>query len=426
MAEPSEDVGAAGDPQASGDQAGDKTQRFFYSSILVGLVLIGVGIVAFQLLDLSGYDSRTILYAGIGIVLGAFGSTATVKLKGVVVAGVGAITIVLLWLVQGWIQSSYVEGSITGDVTKVFQIVVFGDEDFLGAIEKRADRPYRYRFIAPKSSLEQETITVEVTTDPEAEPLQFPVPSSKLEKTRGSGKRLDWRLDLHDKTLYDGQDILAKAEGGLPTPALPEPDPIGAAARDTMWLPTLISAAQAGASPEQLLQDLESPNSTVRRNTRDLLAQLGPTAVAPMMAAYRTHADSYRIRLGILVALTEMLRADKSQGPALSQQLNAGDIELLVQAIDNNDRTMRIYAAEFLYDLGDTRVVAPALSIAKQHRSPDGRYLAVFVISGAYPHLGASERASLRCALAALKDPRAEPKTSALIDQMIGPGGGCD
>jgi hypothetical protein len=57
----------------------------------------------------------------------------------------------------------------------------------------------------------------------------------------------------------------------------------------------------------------------------------------------------------ISVALTAMLYADKKCAPDLRGRLTDDDIAHLVTAAGDSDRTVRVYATEFLVDLGDRR-----------------------------------------------------------------------
>ena len=71
--------------------------RLFWAGLIVGLfvLLLGIAIRQWFLVGISEY--RLILCAGIGILFGAFGSTATIKKKGVAITGVAATTLVILY-----------------------------------------------------------------------------------------------------------------------------------------------------------------------------------------------------------------------------------------------------------------------------------------------------------------------------------------
>jgi HEAT repeat protein len=93
------------------------------------------------------------------------------------------------------------------------------------------------------------------------------------------------------------------------------------------------------------------------------------------------------------VTLTDVLRKDKKAAPEVSCQLTPEDLQLIVQALNDPDRTIRVYAGEFFYDLGDPRVMPLALAAARDEQTtPNGLYLDLFVIKGAYHRLSPSEQ----------------------------------
>ncbi len=116
-----------------------------------------------------------------------------------------------------------------------------------------------------------------------------------------------------------------------------------------------VTAAFAAQSIPRLLSNLESDNVAARRDARTELAAIGLPAVRPMMQYWMAKPNIYRIRLGVSVALTDFMRKNKNQRKRISGELGDRDIVLLMQAAADNDRTLRIYASEFLYDLGDPR-----------------------------------------------------------------------
>jgi hypothetical protein len=411
------------------DAESNRDWRLFYGALALGLVLVLLGMFSLGLGDLDPVDARVVLYAGIGILLGAFGSEMTIKLKGITIFGVAAITIGLLWLAHNWTAVSYVEGVINGDVDKVANIYVIGDQTFLGATEAPAVNVSRYRFVVPKSEfVSARTVTIALDPGSDRELPPFIIPNDLL-KVRGS--RVSLRLDLDKEQIRDENtgEVLASLGRRLPTL------PLGAAAPADRRGPLalLVPAANAQGDVSELLKQLESPNAIVRRQTRILLAQHGPTAVPMMIGAYREAGASYQVRLGVLVALTEMLRLDKSQAGAVSGQLAVPDLAALVQALADRDRTIRIYAGEFLYDLGDPRVVEPALGLARDVDFADrtidaeqGRYLAIFVVGGAMPRLAGDDRRDVDCALLQLRaSPATGKDTIALIDKLVTPNVRC-
>ncbi|MGE0424184.1 MAG: hypothetical protein AB7O88_18110 [Reyranellaceae bacterium] len=74
---------------------------------------------------------------------------------------------------------------------------------------------------------------------------------------------------------------------------------------------------------------------------------------------------------------------------------------------------MRIYAVEFLFDLGDPRSVSPALNMAKKTTDDERRYELIFVVSNSIARcrrLNAPRRARLFALCRASRTPGRRPK----------------
>jgi len=168
-----------------------------------------------------------------------------------------------------------------------------------------------------------------------------------------------------------------------------------------------------------IITELESDDTGVRRNARSALASGGLEAIDALLIELRPDAGSrsYRMQLGSAVALTEFLRSDKSQRQTLSTHLIQDDINWLVSLSGHQDRTLRVYASEFLYDLGDPRVVAPAVARFSD-ASDDGKYNLALVLKGAAPFVPQTKSAIVRRQLSELRSNK-YPKTTALLNDAI-------
>lgn len=199
----------------------------------------------------------------------------------------------------------------------------------------------------------------------------------------------------------------------------------------TSWLKTFAPESFANATPppaaaeddevvsggfDDLIASLESDDADTRRGARDALAAGGLSAVSALMATNRDKA-SYRFELGTAVALTELLRSDKSQRIKISRRLNQKDIDWLVGLSTNSDRTVRIYASEFLYDLGDPRVINTAIDRFAT-ASPDGRYNLALILKGSTPFVQRKDSLQVVERLRELKSANS-PKTNGLLSDAI-------
>jgi hypothetical protein len=99
-----------------------------------------------------------------------------------------------------------------------------------------------------------------------------------------------------------------------------------------------------------------------------------------MMAAVRSGSSDYRVRLGVLYALSEMLRRNPEQRAAISAALNNDDFPFLVAAASDNDKTIRLQAADFLYLLQDSRAVPSSVEAARNTQDPSKATNQVLII----------------------------------------------
>ncbi|MBL3564669.1 hypothetical protein JMM59_06575 [Rhodovulum sulfidophilum] len=160
-----------------------------------------------------------------------------------------------------------------------------------------------------------------------------------------------------------------------------------------------ISAAAGGDTPvaaasfQGLLTQLESPETATRRTARTRLAGLGTGLVRPAMAELLNPDLTYRLQLGLVVALTEMLRDNKRARGDIITMIDDAALTELLRLATNNDRTIRVYAGEFLYDLGDPRVFVLAPEVWNSGISDSGRFNLALALKGAAPFVAGSDKA---------------------------------
>ena len=155
------------------------------------------------------------------------------------------------------------------------------------------------------------------------------------------------------------------------------------------------------------------------RGARDAIANRGVDEIPSLLQTLHQRADTYRIKLGIVVALTEMLRKTPSAAAEIEPLLTDPDLELLISLAGDSDRTVRIYATEFLYDLNSPRVTRLALSRVDDEASIDAKYNWLFLSQGGWRLLAEDERETLFTPLenAWSQVGANNPKTRAFIEQ---------
>ncbi|HKJ68359.1 MAG TPA: hypothetical protein VKA68_10425 [bacterium] len=397
-----------------------RLDRFFWGGIIVGILVMFAGTAALMWRGVGTNEARLILCTGIGILFGAFGSTATIKYKGITITGVAAITIVLLYVIVNLTASQATFGAITGDIRGA-QIDVRGDDNYLGAMRERS-----YDFVVDQGELRRPVFDVYIYFPPDAEgrgekEIPFEGINTKyIESYLGSGRRMEWRYDQEQEVLVETISGDTMARLGLSLENFQAELP----AKSTPWRTGSFFLNQAFAQDtpadvNKSMSDLRSGSHDIRRDAREKLAAAGPSAVTEMMTEWRASGDIYRVKLGVLVSLTKMLRGNKNLAPQVSDSLSADDLQLILETLNDPDRTIRVYAGEFLYDLGDPRIVQPALNMASgSDTSEEGIYLSLFVIKGAYPQLSESEKKRVTERLQSLRGD-VGPKTKELIDSFF-------
>lgn len=394
----------------------NKKNWLFWGGIIVGIFVMFAGIFTLMLRSIGTAEARLILCTGLGILLGIFGSAATVKYKGLTITGVAAISISLLYVVVSLTSSQVTFGSITGDIRGAL-IEVRGDDTYLGAMRER-----NYEFVIEGSELKRPVFDVYISFPPdmsgrgEEEIIFEGINKNYIESLIGSGRIIEWRFNRKAGELIETESGKVIAELAMPG--------INFSAASTLedgifFLAGKALAQESHRKLEDIFYDLGSGSTSIRRKARDELASRGVTAVSEMMNKLHEYSSVYRIRLGILVALTEMLRKDKKIAPEVSKEMSQKDLAMIFKSLNDTDRTVRIYAGEFLYDLADPRIVPLALDAIKKWKpNSDGQYLAILAIKGVYHKLPPTEQHKVKQELRKIRS-KAGPKTKQLIKSFI-------
>ena len=162
----------------------------FRAALWVGGALVIIGLGCFSALPVVQTVSALILCSGHGIFFGAFGSTAVVTYqKGVVVAGVAAIAMLLVYLFNYLTRDNIVRLRITGDV-KGSALDLYGDEAYPGADHSQF---YEFVVIGRELKISHLSLMVTVPASPERpnerrEVLFECIPGQAIGPFLGSGK----------------------------------------------------------------------------------------------------------------------------------------------------------------------------------------------------------------------------------------------
>jgi hypothetical protein len=367
-------------PQA--DRAEDETNLrttalptgLIYVGVVVGLLLtfVGIGLLS---LGRGSILSSLMTCVGFGLVLASFGSTAKGSWAGWTVTGAGALSIVLFLVLQHYQPStlpSYKKGQLRGDLARIADLRIIDD---LPMYAYRDRTTSSIRFVLLEKRLRSNRLSIQVDTTERGDGREFfeiignteAIQRRYLADDVDAEKTIQWTFDYNNRVVKDGNDVIFSEQDRLLEPSVPSPR---SGLIDGLKFAMSTARAQTAqpASPVQvsdLISKLKSDDTSERRNARDALSILGPASVAPMMSALRATPDNYRTKLGVLYAMSEMLRHDPGQRNAVSAALAAGDFPLLVSAASDDDKTIRYQAAGFLYLLQDPRAVPSSVEAAK-------------------------------------------------------------
>lgn len=395
----------------------------FFSAIALGVVLIFAPVMFRSALALDPMKANLILCIGAALVLAAFGGQATVKVGSAIMAGVAAVAVGLFVYLQNSSQRHFLEGIVTSiDYQKYRDLRIMNRNQILGSLTVNAANKKRssYGFVIIKDQVSDSTLAISLLDENDVELDTLYVDVADIDWAFGSRERLEW--DLRSQTianevkigLFDTRQnkFVTKTRAARIVPAVNVADAsfsfIGAA------------HAQGGgdaADLKPLLEQLKSDDAKIRRGARDAVSNLPIGALQPLMQAFREQYGDYQVKLGICVALAQMLRADKSRGPAIAGKLSDEDFDRLLDAAGDPDRTVRVYATEFLFDLSEKRVTKLAIARAATTDNEDARYNWLFVSQGGWLILSDSEKKALADLLNQAKQ-KAGAKTLPLFNKL--------
>ncbi|MBY3347365.1 HEAT repeat domain-containing protein [Rhizobium laguerreae] len=343
-------------------------ERYIVFGVGIGIFLVLLGTIILFLGKNQVASSLTIC-VGFGLVLAAFGAKVAGSWAGWSATGAGAMAVLLFIILQQYTPDSeagLLKGEIGGDFSRVAEIRIIDEEPMY---IYRDVQVRRIKFIGVGKALKSKRIRIQVDTiekEPGKEFFELTGDTDKIRVAFAKDTLIQWHFDYSARQVTDGEDVILAEQDAISPTAFSAHDDIllqdwwglKAFAQEVVKVfdLNLVNAA---------IEDLRNDDTFIRRNARDSLASAGPEAVPLLLTALRQSEDDYRVRLGVIYALAEMLRADPAKGPAISQELNEDDFPLLVKAAADQDKTIRYQAAEFLYVLQDPRAVIPSIDAAK-------------------------------------------------------------
>jgi hypothetical protein len=418
---------SADDISPNGSNTGSDWNRragpVFRYGLATGFVLILLGGMSMNLALTNAFLEILVACVGLSIILGAFGSTSRVTIPGqsIVLVGVAGVAVVLFILVIDKMDDRYVRVKIGGDV-KNSQIDFVGDRSYLGAFQP-SERTFD--FIIFGKEIRRPVLALYITLPDKTEFLFECITQENVKPYLASGKTIEWFFDKEKAILLDTQGrqriaVLGPCRENInqhrddASSEIPPPSSL------FHFISTAL--AQSDTAPttqdiQTLVEQLESDSSYTRRDARSRLAEKGIQVTEPLLAKLADEHLTYRSRLGVIVALTEMMRANKKYRAEIIKRIKEEDLIRLIDSAADEDRTIRIYASEFLYDLGDPKAISLTFERFSS-ASEDGRYNLLLIIKGAVPFASDKQQNEVIEQVTKLKSEKT-PKTNDLIDSIV-------
>jgi hypothetical protein len=398
----------------------------FFTAVVLGLVLAGSSTAFRPYFALNGTQSDLVLCIGCALVLAAFGGQATVRVGGAIMAGAAALALGLFVYLHSISDALFVRGTVHYfDYQKYESLDITQSNRVLGRIEQNDSNPQRsrYDFVLFKSEIDGGTIEVSLTArDTNTEQL-LAVDVADVDWAFGDRRRLEWELrevsDGGEKilTLFERSRKREIAREG--TVRLSDNQSRSGSNRTGFpWM----AIALAAAAPQKvdvplMLRRLKSDDAGTRRDARNALAQAPLESVPTIMQTFATQLSDYRVKLGVCVAMTQMLRRDTKIAPAIVKLLTNDDVARLVDVTGDPDPTVRVYATEFLVALRDSRATNLAIRRAASTQDDNARYNWLLVTQAGWPTLTAAEKQTLAPQVQQTRQ-SAGLKTKALSDKL--------
>lgn len=380
----------------------------FYSALVMGLVMIGIG-TSFEVMHLGYFSLKIFMFcAGLGIILGAFGSKASLTIPGqsMTIIGSAALAIAIFFIISG--RTGYLRINIDG-FTKEATMVFEGDNDFFGSRLKNS-----YDFVVFDKDIVRKKLTLIVNIG-DKEQVFSCIDSALIKPKLGSGDTIQWSYISREESLYDETNtVIAKVgpcgSGATTNHVVAELTP---SIDNSSWslVPTA-NADEPTLNVEELIENLNSDSTYVRRDARSELGKKGMPAARPLLTKVQSTDSSYRTKLGALVSLNEIAESNANQNGELKAVVEENDLKALTKASVSDDSTVRSFATNVLVNLKDPRAV-PLVIQQLPDSSVDGQHNLLVVLSQTVP-LADDQQKQNAATVATSVEPKDEA-TSALI-----------
>ncbi|WP_260955695.1 HEAT repeat domain-containing protein [Pseudomonas citri] len=399
----------------------DKPTSVFQYGLIVGFALILLGGIPMAINPFSWVVEVFIICTGLSIIFGAFGSRAKISVLGETGAllGVAAIAVIVFMVLIDQVSERYVHVRIIGDVKakQVKTVELAGDQPYAGGMLRGQDSWDFYIF---GGQIKNSTLSLRIEPLGDAGEVYFEcIDVKKVSPYLASGKTLTWNYNKKDDRLMDvaTKTIVAKVgcfeDGAFANRGQKKQI-------DTISLISSAFAADNSNPPSptaELIRELNSDSQYVRQSARESLGSQRTTVINPLLQTLLAGDASYRSKLGALVALNKIGRNNRQDLLPAKAILSEENLAKILDIANDPEKTMRVYASEFLYLLADPRTIGIALQKMPAAAS-DGRYNYILIIQSSLREADEAQRSLVFEKLPSLKDDGSD-KTNKLIDSVM-------
>ena len=242
------------------------------------------------------------------------------------------------------------------------------------------------------------------------------IPKSQIDSYLDRKEDLEWRYDKIKRKLFDKKDQNKELGVIVGSNITNESSHYS----KSSIFDFLISQANAveGQPNKAEFDSLTSDELKTRRDARESLISKGVTIIEEAMSKLHEGNDIYRIKLGISYILAKVAERNNKDINIIKSELSDNDIQTLVELSNDTDKTIRVYATQFLVSIQDVRIIPYCLNIIRNSTNDDGIYNAVLIIRSVFDILSAEEKSRTSQQLALLRE-NLGSHTKELINEFI-------
>lgn len=397
-------------------------------AVISGIAIIGSAIWCEIHSSVDATFNLLLVASGLSIVFSAFGSQGTVQFRNFIIAGCGAICIVLFFAVDYVRSNSYavidiMTPSNQSPVFEMWKSRLKGESSISGNVKTT-------RFVIFHKDIFAENL-VSVSLSESDKAPRICIEKDKIKPYFGRSSNQIWTVSTDSQEIVDRS---SRSMLGSLTDCL---QPLSRSSTsslsnllETPWIATAYAQLPTGLSAEELqiiFDNLASDETDIRRLTRQQVATLAPSAsiIRPLMdEAIRLESiadrKAYRLKVGTVSIIVNLLQAKRVTEKDVRQTLTTADLQAIARWSVDTDASLRIPSAQILSQFADIQILQELLPLSISSNNPDVIYNTAWILSESTYRFKNDKTAlvSLNNIVRELRPYSNGPKTSALLDNI--------